>query len=250
MSGLRKGRVLFLLQILLKLMLVWTVSGVTGVRITYQWISIEWMSVRSLLSNLCFCPLLFCLLLTFIPVVPLLPGDSDWVKQCLILFWLFHGFLCHYTAISRAFLTSEWQVKAKRLLVWWLNESIVHLFQTVSSPCDYKQETSRSGSPWWSRWSPRVPGSARPPGTTADRTKTPVCLPTPGTTSEVSLWCHRCALASLWAKAMQHVFRFLSAGDGFKCQDFFKSSFGLICVNMRQQVWLCTSGCVSLLPHV
>lgn len=109
----------------------------------------------------------------------------------LVVSWLPLSLHC---AISRAFLTSEWQVKAKRLLVWWLNESIVHLFQTVSSPCGYKQETSRSGSPWWSRWSPRVPGSARPPGTTADRTKTPVCLPTPGTTSEVSLWCHRFAL--------------------------------------------------------
>lgn len=57
-----------------------------------------------------------------------------------------------------------------------------------ASPCRYKQETSRSGFPWWLRWSPRVPGSARPPGTTAGRTRTHACLQTPETTSEVSLW--------------------------------------------------------------
>lgn len=192
-------------------------------RITYQWISIEWMSVRSLLSNLGFCPLLFCLLLTlllqlFRCYLGIVTGWNN-ASSCFGCFMAsFVITLCNQQGFF-FFFTSEWQVKAKGLLmIKWI---LVHLFQTVSSPCGYKQETSRSGSPWWSRWSPRVPGSARPPGTTADRTKTPVCLPTPGTTSEVSLWCHRCALASLWAKAMQHVFRFLSAGDGFKCQDFF-----------------------------
>lgn len=65
--------------------------------------------------------------------------------------------------------------------------SSLWLSNCVASLC--LQETSRSGFPWWSKWSPRVPGSAQPPGTTADRMKTPACLPTPGTTLEVSLWC-------------------------------------------------------------
>lgn len=78
-------------------------------------------------------------------------------------------------------------------------------------PC--LQETSRSGFPWWSKWSQRVPGSAQPPGTTADRMKTPACLPTPGTTSEVSLWCHHPALASLLATVRHHLFRLHTVGD-------------------------------------
>lgn len=123
-------------------------------------------------------------------------------------------------------------------------ESIIFFSNCVMSPCGYKQETSRSGFPWWSRWSPRVPGSARPPGTTAGRTKTPACLPTPGTTSEVSLWCQHAALASQWAIVRRHVFRLLAVGDTwwmsqrrhhlkmrfstFNCQELLVSTISLV----------------------
>lgn len=60
---------------------------------------------------------------------------------------------------------------------------------TVPPLCVH-QVTSRSGFPWWLRWSRRVPGSARPPGTTADRTRTPACRPMPGSTSKVSVILH------------------------------------------------------------
>lgn len=102
-------------------------------RITYQWISIEWMSVRSLLSNLGFCPLLFCLLLTlllqlFRCYLGIVTGWNN-ASSCFGCFMAsFVITLCNQQGFF-FFFTSEWQVKAKGLLVWWLNESLCIFFK-------------------------------------------------------------------------------------------------------------------------
>lgn len=132
MSGLRKGRVLFLLQILLKycwfepsrVPLVWG-SHISGFPLS------ECPSAHSCLTSVsvlsCFASSLhlFQLFRCYLGIV------TGWnnASSCFGCFMAsFVITLCNQQGFF-FFFTSEWQVKAKGLLVWWLNESLCIFFK-------------------------------------------------------------------------------------------------------------------------